>query len=162
MRRILIAGFGSVLRGDDGFGPAVIRQLAATELPANVETLDAGAGGIDLVMHLLEHFDELIVVDAIRRGGDPGTIYEFEPSAVDAERDADKRLDAHSTDPGSAMRLAAQLKVLPASVKILGCEPASFDFTQALSSPVQKAVERAVARVREITSTQEGQREWRR
>ncbi|MBC7893792.1 MAG: hydrogenase maturation protease [Cytophagaceae bacterium] len=49
MTRTLIAGFGNVLRGDDGFGVEVIRQLAARGIAsASVELLDVGTGGIRL------------------------------------------------------------------------------------------------------------------
>lgn len=150
MKRILIAGFGNVLRGDDGFGPAVIQRLLAAQLPANVETLEAGAAGMNLVTRLMDSFDELIVVDAVRRGGEPGAIYEFEPSASDLDPRPSERLDPHTADPAPAMRLAAQLGLLPAKVKIVGCEPLNFDLTLALSPLVRDAVERAVARIREI------------
>ena len=49
MTRTLIAGFGNVLRGDDGFGVAVLRRLAERGLASeSVELLDVGTGGIRL------------------------------------------------------------------------------------------------------------------
>lgn len=139
-----------MLRGDDGFGPAVIQRLSAKQLPADVETLEAGAAGMNLVTRLMDRFDELIVVDAVRRGGEPGAIYEFEPSASDLKPKPSERLDPHTADPAPAMRLAAQLALLPPTVKIVGCEPLHFDLKLALSPPVEDAVERAVARICEM------------
>jgi hydrogenase maturation protease len=40
--RTLIAGFGNVLRGDDGFGVEVIRQLEAAPLPPGVTLMEIG------------------------------------------------------------------------------------------------------------------------
>jgi len=139
-----------VLLGDDGFGPAVTQRLGAAQLPAGVETLEAGANGMNLVTRLMDRFDELIVVDAVRRGGEPGAIYEFEPSASDLQPKPSERLDPHTTDPAPAMRLAAQLELLPTKVTIVGCEPSDFDLTLALSPPVKNAVELAAARIREM------------
>ena len=42
-KRILVAGVGNVLRGDDGFGPAVTELLG--HLPAGAEVVETGTGG---------------------------------------------------------------------------------------------------------------------
>ncbi len=81
-RKPLIVGFGNVLLGDDGFGVEVVRRLAATDLPAHVHLLDVGIGGIHCVLQLMEGFDAIIVVDAVRHGEPPGTLYVFAPSAA--------------------------------------------------------------------------------
>jgi hydrogenase maturation protease len=66
--RTLVAGFGNVLRGDDGFGVAVIRRLQETELPlADVELMEVGTAGIRLAQELLTPYDRLIIVDAMAR-----------------------------------------------------------------------------------------------
>src|ERR671911_368262 len=47
-KRILVAGVGNVLRGDDGFGPAVAELLAGV-LPQGAEVIETGTGGIALL-----------------------------------------------------------------------------------------------------------------
>jgi len=46
--RTLIAGFGNVLRGDDGFGVEVIRRLQEREPIQDVEVMEVGTAGIRL------------------------------------------------------------------------------------------------------------------
>ena len=44
--RTLIAGFGNVIRGDDGFGVEVIRRLREREPITDVELMEVGTAGI--------------------------------------------------------------------------------------------------------------------
>ncbi|MQA76737.1 MAG: hydrogenase maturation protease, partial [Solirubrobacterales bacterium] len=76
--RILVAGVGNVFCGDDGFGVAVAEHLAAATLPAGVELSDYGIRGIHLAYQLLDGYDLLVLVDAVQRGGEPGTVYLIE------------------------------------------------------------------------------------
>src|SRR5690606_37167407 len=62
---VLVAGVGNVFRGDDGFGPEVVRKLSGRVLPAGTRVEDFGIRGIHLVFELLEPIDLLIVVDAV-------------------------------------------------------------------------------------------------
>src|ERR671934_169318 len=74
--RILIAGIGNVLRGDDGFGPAVVQALLARgALPRGVHAVELGIGGIGLVHELMDGYDAVVIVDAVDRGGAPGAIH---------------------------------------------------------------------------------------
>jgi len=68
MRKILIAGIGSVLVGDDGIGPYVVRRLEATyAFDEGVEIEDLGTPALDLIDHIAG-LDVLIVVDAVENG----------------------------------------------------------------------------------------------
>jgi hypothetical protein len=49
---ILIAGFGNVLRGDDGFGVEVVKRLACSALPPSFEILEVGIGGTHFIFKL--------------------------------------------------------------------------------------------------------------
>ena len=51
----VILGLGNSLRGDDGVGPAVIEWLDQQELPADVEAIDGGTAGLDIVSTLMGH-----------------------------------------------------------------------------------------------------------
>ena len=160
LMRILIAGVGNVLRGDDGFGVEVARRLSVgNSLSGEVEIFEAGIAGIALVQELMGGYDALIVADAVDRGGAPGTVHLFEPEIPDPETFSAAELhrslaDAHYTDPSKALLLARALKVLPPKVFVVGCQPASYDELGAGLSP---AVEAAVqAAIRQIESLVEG------
>ena len=145
MRRTLIAGFGNVLRGDDGFGVEVLRRLGERGVAcASVELLDVGTGGMRLAQELLSPFDRLIIIDAATRGGAPGTVYTL---VIDEVRPT-REIDMHTTVPSRALEVAQALTTLPREIYLVGCEPASVDeLTIELSPLVAAAVDRAVREV---------------
>lgn len=144
MTRTLIAGFGNVLRGDDGFGVEVIRHLEAEGLPEGVTVMEVGTGGIRLAQELLSPYDHLIVVDAMTRGGAPGALYTLH---VDEVTEASE-VDLHAAVPSRALSIAKALGGLPAIVHLVGCEPMGVDELMAeMSPPVRDAVPRAVREV---------------
>ena len=51
--RTLVAGFGNVLRGDDGFGVEVVRRLQTNEtMSKDTVMLEVGTGGVALAQAL--------------------------------------------------------------------------------------------------------------
>lgn len=143
----LIAGFGNALRGDDGFGVEVVRRLGEADLDPDVELVEIGTGGIRLPQELLRGYDRLIIVDAMTRGGPPGSVY---VRAVDSvERITE--IDMHLTLPSRALSVAQALGALPPRVYLVGCEPAEADeLSLELSPRVSAAVEVALERIREL------------
>jgi hydrogenase maturation protease len=147
MARTLIAGFGNVLRGDDGFGVEVIRRLQRADLGTGIELLDVGTGGFRLPQALLSGYDRLVVVDAVRRGGAPGSVYVLEVDDVTAT----PVVDMHLAVPARALGLAKALGALPARVFLVGCEPAVVDeLSTALSTAVDAAADVAVRRIADL------------
>ena len=148
MLRTLIAGFGNELRGDDGFGVKVVRRLQGGEpLVADVRLLYVGTGGIRLAQELLTPCDRLIIVDAMTRGGAPGSVYVLRVESVDDARE----VDLHLAVPARALSVAKALGVLPGQVYLVGCEPAEVDeLTMELSPPVRAAVDTAVRHIHRL------------
>ena len=151
-RRILIACIGNIFLGDDGFGVEVAQRLRQRQYPEGVQVVDFGIRGIDLAYTLLDDYDTLVLVDAIARGGPPGTLYLIEPDlaginpeqGVEAGRVA---LDAHSMDPVKVLAFARMLGARPIHTLVVGCEPGVFheDYTDmGLSEPVRAAIDEAV------------------
>lgn len=148
MSRLLVAGFGNVLRGDDGFGVEVVRRLAESGgCPDGTEFLEVGTGGIALAQALLTPVDRLVIVDAMTRGGAPGELYVRQVDSVQTER----TIDMHMAVPARALSLAKSLGALPAEIFLLGCEPTSVDdLIMELSPAVEGAVAQAMAEVRAL------------
>ncbi len=155
-KRVLIACIGNIFLGDDGFGVAVAQRLTSRTYPEGVEVVDFGIRGMELAYTLLDDYDTLVLVDAIQRGGQPGTVYLIEPdlTKLNPEKGAEAgrvALDAHSMDPVKVLAFARTLGAQPVSTLLVGCEPAAFggsdDYTEmqmGLSEPVQAAVDEAV------------------
>ena len=147
MSRILVAGVGNVLRGDDGFGPAVIERLG--DVPPGVETVETGIGGVALLQELLAGCDGLVLLDAVDRGAQPGTLFELQPEVADAVHVA----DVHLANPDRVLSMAKTMGALPDRVRIVGCQPAEVDeLGQGLTPAVDDAADRAVAVVHRIVS----------
>src|SRR3989440_2192084 len=155
-KRILIGCIGNILLGDGGFGVEVDQRLMSKRYPEGVQVTDFGIRGIELAYTLLDHYDALVLVDAVPRGGPPGTLYLIEPDlanispekGVEAGRAA---LDAHSMDPVKVLAFAGTLGARPIRTLLVGCEPAPFgggeDYTEmqmGLSEPVQAALDEAI------------------
>lgn len=146
--KTLIAGFGSELRGDDGFGIAVMRRLAERGcLEEDVELLEVGTGGIRLAQHLLGSYQRLIVVDAIAGDKAAGALYIRRVESVAPAAD----IDLHLAVPGRALAVAQALGALPPEVYLVGCQPLRVeDLSLTLSPPVEAAVDRAVEAIHEL------------
>jgi hydrogenase maturation protease len=149
-QRVLVAGIGNVFFGDDGFGVAVAGRLAAASLPPGVDVVDFGIRGMDLA-YALRDYDVAILVDAVPRGGAPGTLYVIEP---DLEH-ADVGPDAHAMDPVKVLALARGLGDPLPRVLVVGCEPATVpgedeDLSAELSEAVRAALDGAVRTVESL------------
>jgi hydrogenase maturation protease len=150
--RVLVAGIGNIFLGDDGFGCSVIRELERMDPPAHTRIVDYGIRGLDLAYALLEPYETVIFVDAIARGGAPGTLYLLQP--VQPGQSEDTPLDPHSMDPVRLLAMARSLGEITAEIFIVGCEP--FDFgdelegRMELSTVVAAAVPEAAQAVLEL------------
>jgi hydrogenase maturation protease len=149
---VLVAGVGNVLRGDDGFGVAVVERLEREGLPAGVRTMDVGIGGIHLVQELQDPVDALIVVDALDLGRPPGTVITMRPE-IREPSGPDDLADMHYATPERALMLAGALRRLPADVWLVGCQPADAERVgEGLSPPVSAAVGTAVAEIKRLVA----------
>jgi hydrogenase maturation protease len=145
--RVLVAGIGNIFLGDDGFGVEVAQRLSAAALPPGVEVLDVGIRGLHLAYRLLDGYDLVIAVDAVARGGPPGTVYVLEPDALGP---CATPADAHGMNLESVFAMVRTLGGTPGRVLVVGCEPADLGERIGLSAPVARAVAATVQRVREI------------
>ncbi len=152
--RILVAGIGNIFLGDDGFGCEVVLRLAERELPEGVEVVDFGIRGMDLAYALMDPYEVVVFVDAVPRGGEPGTVYLIEAEVPD---EGEVALDTHGMDPVSVIRLARVLGAEVPRTLVVGCEPKLVlsgedydDMLMELSEPVQRAVGEAVKLVESV------------
>ena len=148
--RILVAGIGNVFMGDDAFGVEVVGRLARSKLPAGVVVQDFGIRGMDLA-YALAGYDVAVFVDAMPRGGPPGTLYLLKPE-LDEE---DAVPDAHGMDPVTVLALARELGEPVPRVLVVGCEPAEVltledDVVAELSAPVRLVIDDAVRMVEQL------------
>lgn len=159
--RILVAGIGNVFLGDDGFGVEVLARLMQKPMPGDVEIADFGIRGFDLAYALMDGFETAVLVDALPRGGAPGTVYLFEPDVDNLKSEGP--FDSHGMNPVEVLRMVRDLGGRPPRVLIVGCEPQDFGpenvgrmgLSETVGAAIDEAVEVVEHLVSELTQRQE-------
>jgi hydrogenase maturation protease len=151
-KQILVAGIGNAWLQDDAFGGECARRLEARGVPSGVTVMEFGTGGLDLAYEIMRGYDALVLLDASRQGGEPGTLYVIEPELADYEgaiEDGDT-INPHAMDPATVLRFVNVVGGFSGKVVVIGCEPGEVDeIGIGLTPPVEAAVERALTLVTE-------------
>jgi hydrogenase maturation protease len=152
-KQILVAGVGNAWLQDDAFGGTCARRLEERGVPSGVTVMDFGTGGLDLAYEIMRGYDALILLDASRQGGEPGTLYVIEPSMDDLAgssiEDGDV-INPHGMDPQTVLRFVGAIGGFSGRVVVIGCEPGEVDEVGlGLTPVVEDVVERALALVTE-------------
>jgi hydrogenase maturation protease len=128
--KIAVLGLGNPMRTDDGVGlDAAYRLLADDRLPGNVQVIEGGTLGLDL-LHSLRGITHLLVLDAVDTGASPGTLSRF------ADEELIHLPIAKSVHLLGFADLLGTLKLLedePGEVVLLGVQPESTDWGITLS-----------------------------
>lgn len=138
---VLVMGVGNLLRQDDGFAEAVLDRLAECELPASVELFNAGTSAIDL-MEVFADRERLVVIDAVRGGMAPGTLYRFAPDQVEAGVLPMNSL--HQVGLLETLKLGELVGCKPRATTVIGVQPEATGLGIGLTPKVAGAVEAAV------------------
>jgi len=156
--RILVAGVGNIFLGDDAFGVEVAQRLLQRRLPEPVRVVDFGIRGLDLVYALLDGYEAVILVDALPRGEQPGTLYVLEPDPAESSTPpgADLLMETHNLDLAKVLRLATALGGQVQRLLVVGCEPEpageAEEMRLEMSDPVRAAVDEAVLLVESLVA----------
>ncbi len=147
-RRVLVAGIGNLFLSDDGFGPEVVRRLAAEDaLPAAVRVVDYGIRGMHLAYDLLDGYDVLVLVDALPGAGTPGEVSVLEVGEDDLGSGS---FDPHGMAPVAVLASLRQLGGTLPPTYVVGCRPGTVEEGIGLSEPVAAAVPAAMVAVRSL------------
>ena len=130
---IIVLGVGNVLLSDEGVGVHVANKMMEMNLPSGVEVVEGGTDGFGL-MNVVIGADRLIVVDAVKGGAPPGSIYRFDIKDAPSYPDAYKT-SVHQIGILEVVHLSA-LVGQPPETTIIGVEPKSVDTGMELSPEV--------------------------
>jgi hydrogenase maturation protease len=145
-----IIGLGNPLRGDDGVGVRVVRELAAQSLPTHIEVVDGGTQGLGLI-NLWAGQKRVILVDAVDIGKSPGQFVRFTLDGTHLLGD-DHHLSVHAAGLRDALLLAQVLNMLPPEVIIFGVQPNQLEWDSTLSPEVEATLPKLIAAIlREAT-----------
>lgn len=133
--RVMVLGIGNVLMSDEGVGCHAIKRLIERyDIPDEVEILDGGTTGMEL-LPLLEEVDELIVVDAVRCGKPPASIVLLEGSQVPVYFKT--KISPHQVGLSDVLASLAFKGSAPRRVVLIGVQPLTLDLAMELSPEVE-------------------------
>lgn len=159
-KRVLVAGVGNIFLSDDGFGVEVVRRLQDRPLPDGVTVADFGIRGVHLAFELMDGYDVLILVDAVSRDAEPGTLFVIEPDVAShtegtvASVGAGARalVDAHGMEPGSMLAAIDVLEAPVERVLVVGCQPGDVSEGIGLTDVVERSIPAAMELVEDVIS----------
>lgn len=143
-RRLLI-GIGNPERGDDAAGRAVARRVLAGE-HRGLDVREC-TGEATALMEAWGGHDDVVLVDACRGAGPPGSVRRLAPEDL-ARLEALRHASSHSFGLAAAIGLARALGTLPARLVIYAIEASHSREGTGLSPEVERAVEEVVVLVR--------------
>lgn len=126
----VILGIGNELLGDEGVGVHAVRSLEKEPLPPGTRTLEVGTAILD-ALEELESADRVIVLDAMKDGGEPGTVYK---TTLDQCSGSSCIASMHGFDIFRVMALAG--RNTPPPVTVFGVEPGVINWSLELSPQV--------------------------
>jgi len=146
----VVIGVGNELMRDDGVGSLVARRLQQEDLGPDVEVIEGGVGGLDLLFDL-EGCARAIIIDAAHMGLEPGAV------RLVAREEIEKRLEPlhslHQLGLHEVVELA-QLTGLTAEVTVVAVEPGEVAPGLKLTPEVEAAVPEMIRLVRELVAEQ--------
>ena len=139
---LTVVGVGNPMKGDDGFGPAVVAALPELE---GVTCFDAGMAPENWLGPIARSKPaSILVLDAADMGEPQGTLRLLAPDDLDAVATS-----THGLPLGFFLGLLADRCDAPASV--LAAQPASLALGAPISEPVQAAIRRAARLIHALT-----------
>jgi len=150
--RVLVAGIGNVFLSDDGFGVEVVRRLSTESLGDDVDVVDFGIRGVHLAFDLADgRYDGAILVDAVAKGREPGTLYVIDPDLANGSL-VSTVTDVHNLTPDAVLAWIRQIGGETPRIVVLGCEPGTTEESMELSVPVANSIELAIQMIRALIS----------
>jgi hydrogenase maturation protease len=141
-RKTLVLGLGNLLLGDEGVGVHAAQALMEEHFE-DVEIQDTGTSILD-ALPALERADRVIVMDAMKGHGDPGTIYRVPMDQCTGNTCIGS---LHGFDLRSVLTLAGCKT--PPEILVLGVEPAVIEWSMDLSPTVNNVLPVLLETVRE-------------
>jgi hydrogenase maturation protease len=140
--KVLVMGVGSILMTDEGIGVRAVEELQRRyRFPANVEILDGGTSGIELLSYISGK-DYLIIIDAIKGGSPPGTVLKVEGEDVPARFRT--RISPHQLGISDLLAAAMLTDEMPKQLVLFGIEPKDIVFGIGLSGEVKAGLEHLI------------------
>ena len=138
---ILILGVGSILLRDEGVGVRVVEAMNSLKLPAEVDLIDGGTASVELIDYIRGR-KKVVIIDAVKGGQEPATIYRFKDTDVEGVRRP--QLSLHDIGLLENLSLIKYLDKPPEELIIFGVEPKDMSVGMELSPEVAEVIPRLI------------------
>lgn len=134
----VILGIGNELLRDEGVGVHAARLLQMEELPEKTKVVEVGTAILDSLPEL-ERAERIIILDAMKDGQPPGTVYRI---GLDDCKGSACIASMHGFDIFRVMALAGRSDTSPVvpPVVVFGMEPAELDWSMELSPAIAESL----------------------
>lgn len=150
-KEIKIIGIGNMVRQDEGVGVHLLKVLE-NHLPPEIELLDGGTGGLNLLDYV-ENAGKLLILDAVDAGQPPGAVVVWRQEQVPYFLAG--KMSVHQVGFAEVLHLAKFRGSYPGEIAVVGIQPQTLDWGTELTEPVRAAIPAAVAEVMKVLE------EWR-
>ncbi|MDP3048814.1 MAG: HyaD/HybD family hydrogenase maturation endopeptidase [Thermodesulfovibrionales bacterium] len=140
-QKIVILGVGNLLLSDEGVGVHVANELMKMELPPEVTVVEGGTDGFGL-LNIITEADRLIVIDAVKGGATPGSIYRFDINDV-RNCPSGFKTSVHQIGILEVIDLSGLIGKTPHTT-VIGVEPKSLKMSMELSPEIKAKIPKII------------------
>jgi len=145
-KHILILGVGNLLLSDEGVGVHVAQRMMELDMPPEVQVVEGGTDGFGLV-NIITQADRMILIDAVKGGGQPGSMYRFDLEDCPPYPDIFKT-SVHQISILEVINLSSLIGSTPHTT-IIGVEPACIEMGMELSPPIEAKIPKVIQMIHE-------------
>lgn len=130
MKKLLVLGVGNTLMMDEGIGVHTVHELLKENWPdEEMDLIDGGTFTQD-IFYLFVEYEKILVLDIVRGGQKPGTIYRL--SEDDLRQNQKQTLSLHDIDLLDSLSMAKMAGNTP-ELHVLGIEPETINWSMELT-----------------------------
>jgi len=138
MKKLLVLGVGNTLLTDEGIGVHAVYEFWKEKEKWDASTVDFVDGGTFTqdIFYLFEAYEKILVLDIVRAGHEPGTIYSLEEDQL--LKDEKQMLSLHDIDLLDSLGMAEMRGHRP-YLRVVGIEPDTIDWGTQITPVLAKA-----------------------
>jgi hydrogenase maturation protease len=140
-QKIVVLGVGNILLSDEGIGVHVANELMKMDLPPEVSVVEGGTDGFRL-LNVITEADRLIVIDSVKGGAEPGSIYCFDINEV-RNCPPGFTTSVHQIGILEVINLSELVGKKPHTT-VIGVEPKSLEMSLELSPEIKAKIPRII------------------
>jgi len=139
VRKLLFLGLGNPILSDDAVGIRVVDKIKSIMGDSNgIDFVTGSMAGLR-ILDVIQGYDELVIVDAIEKGGEPGTLYKIPIEDLEGTLHL---TSLHSINLVTAIELGRKMSLkIPKRISIYGIEVKDVvKFSEKMTPEVEESI----------------------